>query len=111
MITVLPLVPAKFAENVQTTQYTAPTGTRAIVDKATVVNTTSGAVSFSINVVPASGSVSDANLVLDARAISPFETYTLPELVGHVLEPGGYISTLASAPNALAFRVSGRQVT
>ncbi len=111
MITVLPLVPAKFAENAQTTQYTAPTGTRAIVDKATVVNTTAATASFSINVVPASGSASDANLVLDTRAIAPFETYTCPELVGHVLEPGGFISTLASASSALAFRVSGRQVT
>jgi hypothetical protein len=48
---------------------------------------------------------------LDARTIVPNETYTCPELVGHVLEAGGFISTLASAATSLTIRCSGREVS
>lgn len=110
-VTVKPLVSGKFAENVQTTQYTAPTGTRAIIDKATVTNTTASTATFSANLVPASGAFADSNLVIDTRAIAAGECYTCPELVGHILEPGGVISTIASASSALSLRISGREVT
>jgi len=110
-VLIKPLVPSKFAENLQTTQYIAPTGTRAIIDKVTVANTSATTAAFSANLVPNGGAASDSNLAIDARAILPGETYTCPELVGHILEPGGFISTLASAGLALSFRVSGREVT
>lgn len=110
-VTVKPLVPAKYAENSQTTQYTAPTGTRVIIDKATVTNPTASSATLSVNLVPSGGSVSDANLTVDERAVAAGRTDVLPELVGHVLEPGGLISTLASASNALSIRISGREVT
>ena len=38
-------------------------------------------------------------------------TYTFPEVVGHVLEPGGFVSTLAGSASALVIRASGREVT
>jgi len=110
-VVVKPLFPAKFAENAQTTQYTAPTGTRTIIDKATVTNTSASNAAYSVNLVPSGGGASDANLVIDARAIAVGETYTCPELVGHILEPGGFISTLASAASSLSIRFSGREVT
>ena len=110
-VNVKPLVPAKFAENAQTTQYVSPTGTRAIIDKATITNTTATTATFSANLVSNGGSASDANLIIDARAIAAGECYTCPELVGHILEPGGFISTLASAANTLTLRISGREVT
>jgi len=110
-VTVLPLVPAKIAENAQTTQYQTVTGERAIIDKATVTNTTATTTTFSCNIVPSGGSASDSNLIIDARAIAPGETYTCPELVNHVLEPGGFISTLAGTASALTLRISGRRVT
>jgi hypothetical protein len=106
-----PLVTGKFVEAVQTTQYVSPVGTRTIIDKCTVVNTSAANVAFSANLVAASGAASDANLVIDARAIAVGETYTCPEVVGHILEPNGFISALASAGSALALRISGRQVT
>jgi hypothetical protein len=109
-VTVTVLVPPKQMEAVQTTQYTA-TSVRAIIDKATVTNTDTVARTFSVNIVTSGGSAGNANLVIDTRTVQPDETYLCPELVGHVLAPGGFISTLASAGVALTLRVSGREIT
>jgi hypothetical protein len=104
------LVPAKQAENAQTTQYTAVNCT-TYIDKATVTNTTSGNVTFSANVVTVAGSAGASNLVVNLRSIAPKETYALPELVGQVLQPGDFLSTIAGAATSLTLRVSGREIT
>lgn len=109
-VTVKVLVPAKQAEATQTTQYTA-TNCKTIIDKFTVTNTSAGNVTLSVNLVTSGGSAGASNLIVDARAIAPDETYTLPEVVGQVLEPGGFISTIASAATSLTIRVSGREIT
>lgn len=109
--TATPFVTGKFVENTQTLQYISPDGTRSIIDKCTVINTSASNVTFSANLVAASGTASDANLVIDARAIAVGETYTCPEIVGHILEPNGFISTLAGSASALSLRISGRQIT
>jgi hypothetical protein len=84
---------------------------RAIIDKFTVTNTSAGNVAISVNLVTVSGSAGASNLIIDARTIAPDETYTCPELVGHVLEAGGFISTLAGAATSLTIRCSGREVS
>jgi ATP adenylyltransferase/5',5'''-P-1,P-4-tetraphosphate phosphorylase II len=109
-VTVKVLIPAKQAENVQTTQYTA-NNCKTIIDKFTATNTNAGNVSLSVNLVTNAGSPSADNLVIDSRNIAPDETYTFPELVGHSLEAGGFISTIASAATSLTIRASGREIT
>jgi len=104
------LIPPKQAENAQTAQYTA-TNVRAIIDKFTVTNTSGANAAISVNLVTSGGTAGAANLIVDTRTIAPDETYTCPELVGHVLEAGGFISTLASAGASLTIRCSGREVT
>ena len=103
------LIPAKQAENVQTAQYTA-NAVKAIIDKFTATNTSGSNVTLSVNIIPNLGSAGADNLILDARAIAPDETYTCPELVGQVLEAGNFISTLASAATSLTIRCSGREI-
>ena len=103
------LIESKQAEAAQTTQYTA-TNAYAIIDKFTATNTGSANQTLSVNLVANAGSPGFPNLIADARAIAPGETYTFPELVGHVLEPGGYISTLASSTD-ITIRASGREIT
>jgi hypothetical protein len=110
-VTAKPLINAKQAENAQTTQYTAPTGTRTIVDKFTATNTSAGSVTLSINLVTSAGAAADSNLVVKAKALAASETYTFPELTGQVLNPGDFISTLASAATSITIRASGREVT
>lgn len=104
------LIPAKQAESSQTTQYTA-VNAKAIIDKFTATNTTTGNVTISVNLVTSGGSAGVGNLIVDSRAIAPDEAYTFPELVGQVLEPGSFISTIASAATSLTIRASGREIT
>jgi len=109
-VTTKVIIPAKQVENTQATQYTA-TNCRAIIDKATATNTSGANVTLSVNLVTSGGSSGASNLVVNARAIAPNETYTLPELVGQVLDSGGFISTLASAATSITLRISGREIT
>lgn len=109
-VTIKVLIPAKQAENTQTTQYTASL-CKTLIDKFTVTNTSASVVTISVNLVTSGGSAGASNLVLDSRAIAVDETYTCPELVGQILEPGGFISTISSAASALTIRASGREIT
>jgi hypothetical protein len=109
-VTLKVLVPPKQLENAQTSQYTA-TNVKAIIDKATITNTSANNVTVSVNLVTVSGSAGASNLIIDTRTIVPDETYLCPELVGQVLEAGGFISTIAGAGTSLTMRVSGREVS
>lgn len=109
-VTAKPLVTAAYAANSQTTVYTAPTATRTIIDKCTGYNGTAGAVTLGINIVPLSGSAAAANLIM-SKSIAAGEAYTFPEVVGHVLEAGGFVSVVAGSANSIVFRMSGREVS
>jgi len=104
------IIPRKFAENLQTSQYTA-LNCKTIIDKFTVTNTSGVNVIFNVNLVAATESSSASNLILSNKTITPNQTYTCPELVGQTLEPNGYISTLSSAGSALTISASGREIT
>ena len=109
-VTVKNIIPAKQAENTQTTQYTA-TNCQTIIDKFTVTNTSGGNVTFSVNIVTPAGSASDSNIYLDTRTIAQNETYTCPEIVGHVMGVNYFISTLAGSAASLTIAASGREIT
>jgi len=104
------LIPAKIAENTQTTQYTA-TNVSTIIDKFTATNYSASAATLSVNLVTQFDSSGNQNLIIKAKTLLPSETYTFPELVGHVLQPGGFISTIASAASSINIRSSGREVS
>lgn len=109
-VTVKTLIPAKTAEVAQTTQYTA-TNCKAIIDKFTATNTGAANYTINVNLVTSGGSATSSNLIVDTRSIAPDETYTFPELVGQVLDSGGFISTATSAGATLTIRASGREIT
>jgi hypothetical protein len=104
------LIPAKNAENSQTTQYTA-TNVTAIIDKFTATNYSGGAETLSVNLVTVSGAAGNNNLIVKTKTLQPAETYTFPEIVGQVLNAGDFISTIASAATSINIRASGREVT
>ena len=111
-VTVIEILPAKLAENSQTTQYTVSTGNKVIIDKFTVTNIHAlSAAAISVNLVPSGDAAGSSNLILDAKSLATGETYTCPEVVGHVLAAGSFISTLASVASALTIRISGRAVS
>lgn len=109
-VTASNIIPAKFAENVQTQQYIS-TGVVTIIDKFTATNTSGGAIIISVNLVARVGTASNANAITYNRSIASNETYTFPELVGHILPDSGFISTIANVAGALTIRASGRVIT
>ncbi len=108
--TVKVLIPAKNAENAQTTQYTA-TGVKTIIDKFTATNYSAGALTLSVNLVTSAGAAGNANLIVKTKTLQAGETYTFPEIIGQVLEAGDFISTLASAATSINIRASGREIS
>ena len=109
-VTVTVLVPAQTANTSQSTVYTA-TGVTAIIDKFTATNYSATAATISVNLVTSGGTAGNNDLIVKTKTLQASETYTFPELVGHVLRPGGFISTLAGTASAINIRVSGREVT
>jgi len=109
-VTVRVLIPAKTAENSQTTQYTASNVT-TIIDKFTATNYSASAATISVNLVTAAGSAGNDNLITKTKTLQPAEVYTFPEIVGQVLAPSGFISTIAGTASAINIRASGREVS
>jgi hypothetical protein len=109
-VTAKVLIPAKVAENAQATQYTA-TNVTTIIDKFTATNYGAVAASISVNLVTVADTAGTQNLIVKTKTLQPAETYTFPELVGHVLNPNGFISTLASAALTINIRASGREIS
>lgn len=104
------LIPSKTAENAQTTQYTS-TAVTTIIDKFTVTNYSAAAATLSVNLVTALDNAGNANLVIKTVSIQPGQTYLCPEVIGQVLLPGGFISTIAGTATALNIRASGRTIS
>ena len=104
------IIPAKNMENTQTAQYVSD-GVTTIIDKFTATNFSSGMVNVSVNLTVAGTTAGNSNLIVKTRALQPGETYTFPEIVGHILPSGGIVSTLASAAAAVNLRASGREIS
>jgi len=104
------IIPRKFGENADTTQYTA-VNCKTVIDKVTATNTSGAPVVINVNLVAAGGAVSPANRVVEQKSIAPRETYTFPELVGQIIESAGFVSTYCSAADALVLSASGREIT
>ena len=109
-VTISNIIPAKTAENTQTTQYTS-TNVQTIIDKFTATNYTATAATISVNLVAVSGSAGNDNLIVKTKTLQPSETYTFPELVGQVIASGGFISTIAGTATAINIRASGREIS
>lgn len=109
-VTAKVLIPGKQAETAQTTQYTSA-GVRAIIDKFTATNTSAASATITVNLVPSAGSAGDGNAIVKTKTLQTLETYTFPELVGHVLEVGSFISTQASVATSITIRASGREIS
>jgi hypothetical protein len=109
-VTAKNLVPAKTVEATQTTQYIA-NGVTTIIDKFTATNYSGSSATISVNLITATGTASNDNLIVKSKSLAASETYIFPELVGQILPSGGFISTIAGTASAINMRVSGREVS
>lgn len=110
MVTAKPLFEALQAANADTVQYTTPAATKTIVDKFTGTNTTAAAATLTVYITVAAVGAA-TNTIVSAKSIAPGECYTFPELVGHVLNAGDLLRTLAGTAAAITIRASGREIT
>ncbi len=109
-ITVKQLIPAQYAQNSTTTEYTA-TNCKAIIDKFTATNISSANLTFSVYVIPSGGSASNDEKIIDDQTVLVGQCYKCPELVGHVVDVNGFIAVVCSDASALTIFSSGREIT
>lgn len=106
-VTVATLVEAAYAAAVETTIYTA-TSKRAIIDKYSAYSATGG--TLTVKLVQTGGSAGASN-ILASKTFAAGESYTFPEIVGHILAPGDFISEISGGASTVVRRISGREVT
>lgn len=87
-----------------TTQYTTPASRQDVIKDFDVCNTTAGAVTFTMNLVPTGGTAGAGNQILSSVSIPANQT--LHWTGTQVLNAGDFISTAASAVG-LTLTVSG----
>lgn len=104
------LIEAKFAEAAETPQYTS-TNCKTSIDKFTGTNVTALNATIAVSIVPAAGAAGPLNRITFTKTIAPGKIDLFPELVGHILESGDFISTLAGTASAIVIRATGRQFT
>lgn len=101
------LVPGSALTAAAAVYYTVPeTASKAIVKEMTLCNTDEAAArTFTLYIVPASGSPGAANAEFYKVSLQPKETRIFARTC--VMETGGTIQALADAPSVVALSVSG----
>lgn len=88
----------------QTTQYTVPASRQDVIKDIELCNTTAGALTVTVNIVPTGNSAGTANAILQAVSIPANQTLHWTGTV--VMNAGDFISTAASGTGITA-TVSG----
>jgi hypothetical protein len=111
-------LPQVLVENVQLTTsyavyYTAPANTYATISAATFNNTSGGAVTVSVSIVPASGAQANANelatnLSIPAAGAAPT---VASSLIGQTLKPGETLQIKGGSATSITPRISGYETT
>lgn len=105
------LIPGSLLTTSAVAYYTAGASTKAIIQDATVSNTSGGAVTVTVYLVPSAGSASAANTIIPSITLAANEVQKLWQLVPHVVEAGGTIQALSNTGAAVSFQASGVEVT
>lgn len=89
----------------ETTQYTVPGATSAILKEVIVANVTTGAVTFEMSMVPSGGTAGVANRIIPVVSIAA--NTIVQFLIYEVMVTGDFLSTKASAATSLTVTSSG----
>lgn len=109
-VTAKTLAEGQIVPATDTTIYTAPANTTTIIDKVTSANYDTVSRVVTISIVASGGAVGDAYFIA-RRTLATKETYIWPEVVGQILNPGDYVSIIASNATGVNVRMSGREIT
>lgn len=105
------LIAQQNVEDALTTKYTSPAnGNGTWVDKFTARNYSAGTETVSVHLVPSGGSADNTNLVV-LKSLAAGEDYSFPQVVGKFLDPGDFISWIASTATTISGGANGRERT
>lgn len=76
--------------------YTVPALTTSVIKALSICNTTAGAITVTIYLVPSGGSAGVTNAITSGLSVAANATYVCPEAVNQVLEAGGTIQALGA---------------
>ena len=93
------------------TYYTAPANTFATISACTLTNTTAGAITATLHLVPSGGSATTSNCILSARTIAAGESYNVGSAIGQTLLAGGTLQGLAGSATSITLVASGYETT
>lgn len=89
------------------TYYTTPANTLTTISACTLTNTTAGAVTATLYLVPSGGTAGVANCILSARTISAGESYNVGSAIGQTMAAGGFLQALAGSATSITLVASG----
>lgn len=98
---------AIFISNVLSTLYTSPVGYKTVLNSVTVANSSLGAQTVSIYIVPAGSLPSSANLAVNNLSIAGGAQQVLGSLSFQVLNAGDTIQAIGSAAGVLQVNSTG----
>lgn len=91
------------------TPYTAPTGTRTIIDKFTAYNSDGSTHTLTVYLVPSGDAAGSDNVILNALSITTLATVDSTVMQNQILNAGDTIQCFASTTNVVSIRCSGRE--
>ena len=89
---------------------TVPSNTTFRIGRAGFSNPTGGALTITVYLVPAAGTPSAANELIDTVNVAPGATYISSELAGLVMPAGSTLQGFASAAASIVAYVSGTSI-
>lgn len=102
------LYSGQLANTTDNSLYSPAAGKSAVIKHATVCNTTGGAVTVTVRVVPSGGSADGTHVILSGYSLAAGDTLPLSDyLEGCCLAPGDSIHAQAGTANAVDVVISG----
>lgn len=93
------------------TYYTSPSNTQCVIRKLSFCNTSAGAVTVTVYLVPSGGTAGASNTLHSAKSLAAGETWSSPDAEGQVLGSGATLQMLASAATSITCIATGMEIT
>lgn len=83
----------------------------AFIAKALAANSTTTPATLTINIVQSGGSVESTNEYVITETIPANQSVVLFKLIGEQLDPGDFISAIASVTSTVSLRISMKEIS
>lgn len=86
---------------------TGAASSRTSIRRLVFLNTSAGAVAYSLHLVPSGDTADDGNMIVKARSLAASESDVCAEAEGQVLHPGDTLQAFAGSATAISVTGSG----